>query len=154
MDKDKIRKIVFKHRNEKSALLAILHDVQEEDKQLNIESIRYISQLLELPFANIYGLVTFYSAFSTRKKGETIIKACDGIACHINGADEIIDALESKLNLKMGETSWDEKISLEKVHCLGLCSVGPNASFNEKIYSNLSKEKILEVFEEKMGNLK
>ena len=154
MDKDKIRKIVIKHRNEKSALLAILHDVQEKDKQLNIESIRYISQLLELPFANIYGLVTFYSAFSTSKKGETIIKACDGIACHINGADEIIDALESKLNLKMGETSWDEKIGLEKVHCLGLCSISPNVSLNDKTYSNLNKEKILEILQKVMGDSK
>ena len=154
MDKDKIQKIVNKHRNEKSALLAILHDVQEEDKQLNIDSIRYIAQLLELPFANVYGLATFYSAFSTSKKGETTIKACDGIACHINGADEVINVLKSKLNVEMGETTWDEKSSLEKVHCLGLCSVGPNVAFNEEIYSNLNKEKILEIFEEKMGNFK
>jgi NADH:ubiquinone oxidoreductase subunit E len=154
MDKDKIRKIVNKHRNERSALLAILHDVQEEDKQINIDSIRYISQLLELPFANIYGLVTFYSAFSTRKKGKIAIKACDGIACHINGSDEIIDALKSKLKIEVGETTWDETSSLERVHCLGLCSVGPNVAFNEEIYSNLNKEKILEIFEEKVGNLK
>lgn len=154
MDKDKIRKIVIKHRNEKSALLAILHDVQEEDKQLHIDSIRYISQLLELPFANVYGLATFYSAFSTNKKGETTIKVCDGIACHINGGQELFDALKSKLKIEVGETTWDEKSSLDRVHCLGLCSVGPNVALNEEIYSNLTKEKILEVFEEKMGHLK
>ena len=154
MDRDKIRKIVVKHRNERSALLAILHDVQEEDKQLNIDSIRYISQLLELPFANVYGLATFYSAFSTSKKGETTIKVCDGIACHINGSNEVIGALKSKLNIDVGQTTWDEKSSLDKVHCLGLCTVGPNAAFNEKIYSKLDKEKILEIFDEKMRDLK
>ncbi len=154
MDKDKIQEIVRKHRNERSALLAILHDVQEEDKQLRAESLRYIADLLELPFANVYGLATFYSAFSTRKKGGTIIRACDGIACHLNGSDEVIQALKSKLNIEVGETSWDEKVSLEKVHCLGLCAVGPNVSFNEKTYSELNKEKILAVFEEKMGDLK
>lgn len=154
MDKEKIQKIVRKHRNERSALLAILHDIQEEDKQLGTEALRYVAELLELPFANVYGLATFYSAFSTSKKGETIIRACDGIACHLNGADDVFQALRSKLNLAMGETSWDEKTSLEKVHCLGLCAVGPNVSFNEKTYCNLDKEKILAVFEAKMGDLK
>ena len=154
MEKDRIRKIVRKHRHEKSALLAILHEVQAEDKQLDSESLKYISKLLKVPYANVYGLVTFYSAFSTTKKGKTVIKACDGIACHINGANEIIETLKSGFNLDMGETTWDEKFTLEKVQCLGLCSIGPNVSFNFDTYSKLDKERmemILEIFQKKAG---
>ena len=154
MEKDRIRKIVRKHRHEKSALLAILHEVQAEDKQLDTESLKYISKLLKVPYANVYGLVTFYSAFSTTKKGKTVIKACDGISCHINGANEIIETLKSGFNLNMGETTWDEKFTLEKVQCLGLCSIGPNVSFNFDTYSKLDKERmemILEILQKKAG---
>lgn len=154
MKKDQIQKIVNKHRHEKSALLAILHEVQEIDKQLDTESLKYISQLLNVPYANIYGLATFYSAFSTSKKGETVIRACDGIACHINGADEMIETLKSAYNLKMDETAWDGKASLEKVHCLGLCSIGPNVSFNNKTYSKLNREKLIEILQRRMGESK
>lgn len=142
MDKDKIRKIVQKHRHERSALLAIFHEVQAEDHQLDIESLKYISKLLKVSYANVYGLATFYSKFSTAKKGKTVIRACDGISCHINGANEVINALKSKLNLELGETNWEEKFSLEKVHCLGLCSIGPNVAFNIDTFSNLNEEKI------------
>jgi len=154
MEKEKIEKIVNKHRNEKSAILAILHDVQAEDKQLNAESLKYIALLLGVPYANVYGLATFYSAFSTEKKGKTLVRACDGISCHINGAKEVIEALKSKLNLEMGQTTWDEAFGLEKVRCLGLCSISPNVSFNDKTYSNLNKEKIVEILREMMGDSK
>jgi NADH:ubiquinone oxidoreductase subunit E len=142
MDKDKIKKIVRKHRHERAALLAILHEVQADDKQLDIEALKYISHLLKVPYANVYGLATFYSSFSTVKKGQTVIRACDGISCHLNGADEVIEALKSRLNLEMGATTWEETFSLEKVNCLGLCTIGPNVAFNTDTYPNLNKEKI------------
>jgi len=154
MEKEKIEKIVLKHRNEKSAILAILHEVQAEDKQLNADSLRYIALLLGVPYANVYGLATFYSAFSSDKKGKTLVRACDGISCHINGAEEIIKTLKSRLNVEMGKTTWDEAFSLEKVRCLGLCSISPNVSFNDRIYSSLTKEKILEILREMTGDPK
>jgi NADH-quinone oxidoreductase subunit E len=154
MEKEKIEKIVNKHRNEKSAILAILHEVQAEDNQLNSESLRYIARLLGVPYANVYGLATFYTAFSTEKRGKTLVRACDGISCHINGAEEVIEVLKSKLNIEMGQTTWDESFGLEKVRCLGLCSISPNVSFNDKTYSNLNKEKILEILQKEMGDSK
>ena len=128
MEREKIKRIVSKHRHEKAAILAILHEIQSEDNQLETESLNYIAQLLKVPVANVYGLATFYSAFSLGRKGDTKIRVCSGISCHINGADEVIEVLESKFNLEMGETTWDEKFSLEQVHCLGLCSIGPNVA--------------------------
>ena len=68
MEREKIKKIVSKHRHEKAAILAILHEIQEEDKQLDTESLSYIAQLLKMPFANVFGLATFYSAFSLWRK--------------------------------------------------------------------------------------
>lgn len=154
MEKEKIEKIVNKHRNEKSAILAILHEVQAEDNQLNAESLKYIALLLGVPYANVFGLATFYSAFNTEKRGKTLVRACDGISCHINGAEEVIKVLKSKLNIELGETTWDESFGLEKVRCLGLCSISPNVSFNDKTYSNLNKEKILEILQKVTGDSK
>jgi NADH:ubiquinone oxidoreductase subunit E len=157
MEKEKIKKIVSKHRHEKAAILAILHEIQAEDNQLETESLNYIAQLLKVPVANVYGLATFYTAFSLERKGETKIRVCSGISCHINGADEVIEVLESKFNLEMGETTWDEKFSLEQVHCLGLCSIGPNVAFNTDTYSKLNKERIetiVEILHKRTGDSK
>jgi len=150
MEKEKIKKIVSKHRHEKAAILAILHEIQEEDKQLDTESLSYIAQLLKIPVANVYGLASFYSAFSLTRKGGTEIRVCAGIACHIKGSDKIMDAMKSYLNIEMGETTWDEKFSLEKVQCLGLCAIGPNASFNSKVHPHLDEDRILEILNERM----
>jgi NADH-quinone oxidoreductase subunit E len=154
MEKEEIQKIVNRHRHEKASILAILHEVQQKDKHLGMESLRTIALLLKVPFANVYGLATFYSAFSTRRKGDSVIRVCDGISCHLNGADEVIETLKAQLNVEMGETTWDEKASLEKVHCLGLCSIGPNISFNEQTYTKLDKEKVLEILQERVGGTK
>ena len=150
MEKEKIKRIVGKHRHEKAAILAILHEIQEEDKQLDTESLSYIAQLLKIPVANVYGLASFYSAFSLTRKGGTEIRVCAGIACHIKGSDKIMDAMKSYLNIEMGETTWDEKFSLEKVQCLGLCAIGPNASFNSKVHPHLDEDRILEILDERM----
>ncbi|MDF1593133.1 MAG: NAD(P)H-dependent oxidoreductase subunit E [Desulfobacterales bacterium] len=147
MKREKVQKIVGNHRHEKAALLAILHEIQEDEKQIDMESIQYLSELMKVPAAHIYGIVTFYSAFTTGKKGETEIKMCDGISCHLNGADEVTAALKSRLHIKTGETTQDGKYSLENVHCLGLCCIGPNATFNHKTYCNLNKEKIIDILQ-------
>lgn len=151
MEKEKVRRIVGKHRHEKAAILAILHEVQEKDRQLDMETLKYIAELLKVPFAYVYGITTFYDAFSTTKKGDTQIRVCNGISCHIRGADQIKDILTSRLNLDLGQTSWNEKYSLDKVECLGLCSIGPNVSFNGRTYSHLDKDKLLDIFQEQTG---
>lgn len=153
MEREKIEMIVSQHRHEKAAILSILHEIQKEDKQLQRESLRYIAQLLKVPFAYLYGLTTFYSSFSITKKGETEIRACNGISCHINGADEVIETLKSHLKIDMDETTWDGKCSIEKVECLGLCSIGPNASLGGKTYCRLNKKSILEIIQKRPGDL-
>ncbi len=150
MDKQRIKKIVSKHRHEKAAILQILHEVQEEDKELDMDTQQYIAQLLNIPFANVYGLVTFYSAFSTTPKGDTMVRVCNGIACHLNGSKNVAEALKSHYKIEFGETTWNENYSLEKVECIGLCSIGPNVSFNDKIHTNLDRQKILGILNENM----
>jgi len=149
MEKEKIEMIVSQHSNERAAILAILHALQKEDKLVGMESLSYVAKLLKVPFANVYGLATFYSAFTTSKKGETEIRACDGITCHINGSDEVIAGLRDHLQINIGETSLDGRYSLEKVACLGLCSIGPNVTLDDKIYPRLNKEEILDILRER-----
>ena len=151
MKKDKIQIIVNGHRHEKASILAILHEVQNEDKHLSMESLSSIAKMLKVPFANVYGLATFYSAFSTSRKGETEIRICNGISCHINGADKVIETLKSHLNIEVGETTWDEKFSMENVGCLGLCSIGPNMDLNGEAFSRLNDDMALKILKKKTG---
>lgn len=145
MEKEQIEAIVRKHRHEKAAILAILHDIQEHDKELSVESLRYVSKLLKEPFAHIYGLATFYSAFSTSRKGDVEIRVCDGISCYLKGSERIVEKIKDHLGIEEKETTWDGKYSLERIHCLGLCSIGPNVSFNEKVYSGVDEDAILDI---------
>ena len=151
MEKAKIEIIVGKHRHEKAALLAILHEVQHEEREVSMESLKSISELIDVSFAHVYGLATFYSAFSTTKKGDTVIRVCDGIACYLNGAEKMIEVLKSYLHIDMGESSWDGKYSLERVHCLGLCTIGPNMECKGKAHSRLNGERAQQVLREKGG---
>ena len=149
MEKEKIEMIVSQHSDERAAILVILHALQKEDKLIEMESLSYVAKLLKVPLANVYGLATFYSAFTTSKKGDTEIRVCDGITCHINGSNEVIAGLRDHLQINIGETSLDGRYSLEKVECLGLCSIGPNVAFDDKIYARLNKEEILDILRQR-----
>jgi len=154
MEKEEIAKVVRKHRHEKAAILAILHELQEHDRCVDMESLRYVSELLKVPFAYAYGITTFYGAFSTAKKGKTQIKVCDGISCHMKGSRDIIDTIRSHLNIDVGETTWNEKFSLDKVACLGLCAVGPNLSLNGKAFSMVTRGQVKDLLEKIQGGKK
>ena len=119
------KKIVKKHGGDKSALIAVLQDIQEAFNYLPKGAMTTVSTMMEIPASRVYEVATFYNAFSLNPRGEHIVKICVGTACHVRGASAILDKFEQKLLIKPGETNQDQKFTLELVNCVGACALGP-----------------------------
>jgi NADH-quinone oxidoreductase subunit E len=120
-------------------------EIQESYGYITPSAILRISQVTGVPASEIYGIVTFYAQFRLQPQGEHTIKICDGTACHLNGADKITDAVCHCTGAKEGETSADGKFTVEKVACLGCCSLSPTIMINDEAYGRLTPENVTEV---------
>jgi NADH-quinone oxidoreductase subunit E len=125
MDKDKIDKIIEKYPNDPSSLIQILLEIQSENHWLPKEAIERVSEKLQVPLNRIQHIATFYKAFSLVPKGRHEIHVCVGTACHVRGAQRILDRVEDLTGISPGETDLEMKFSLETVNCLGCCALGP-----------------------------
>jgi NADH-quinone oxidoreductase subunit E len=132
-----------------SSLIPILQKVQEEYRYLPQEIMAFIATALDVPPATVFGVATFYAQFSLDPKGKYIIRVCDGTACHVRGNKTIIDAIRSKVSLKPGQmTTKDLRYTLETVSCLGACGLAPAVVINEKIYGNMTPDKVVAAINE------
>ena len=125
MDKDKIDKIIEKYPNDPSSLIQILLEIQSENHWLPKEAIERVSEKLQVPLNRIQHIATFYKAFSLVPKGRHEIHVCVGTACHVRGAQRVLDRVQDLTGISPGETDLDMKFSLETVNCLGCCALGP-----------------------------
>lgn len=145
---DRIGHIINEYRNREGSLIQILHLAQGIFGYLPNELQRFISERLNVPLAEVYGVVTFYSFFSTIPKGENTIRICMGTACYVRGAKDIIDGFINELGIKVGETTADSKFTLEVTRCIGACSLAPAITINDKVYQKVDAQKIKEIIEE------
>ncbi|MFB0565832.1 MAG: NADH-quinone oxidoreductase subunit NuoE [Candidatus Aminicenantaceae bacterium] len=111
-------------RNQKE-LIHILHRVQAEYAHISPQAISRISKHLNISESEIYGVLTFYRAFSLKPRGKHLVTVCTGTACHVRGAPMIVDELKRELNVGVGNTTEDNLFTLEAVNCLGACALGP-----------------------------
>lgn len=128
-------------RNQKE-LIHILHRIQGEYGYIPPHTISKISRHLRISEGEIYGVLTFYKAFTLEPRGKYIVTVCLGTACHVRGGVQIVDELERKLNVKVGQTRPDKKFTLETVNCLGCCAIGPVVVVNGKYYSHVTVKKV------------
>lgn len=119
--------------------IPLLQAVQEEFRYIPIEAIEHIASRTDMTETRLYGVATFYSQFRLEPVGETIIKVCHGTACHVAGAEGVTQALEQRLDIKDGETTADDKYTLESVACLGCCSLAPVVAVDDKISANVER---------------
>ncbi len=120
-----MEKIFKKFHPERKELIHILHEVQSEYGYISPEAIADTARFLCIPESDIYGILTFYRAFTLTPRGEHIITICMGTACHVRGAPRILDEFSRRLEIKAGETSEDGEYTLETVNCVGACALGP-----------------------------
>ncbi len=135
------------YKPEPRFLLAVLQDIQRKYKYLPKQSLEVVSEYLDVPLTKVYGVVTFYKAFSLTPKGENIIKVCDGTACHIKGSMNLITEIKAVLGIDPGQTTADGKFSLEIVNCIGSCALAPVMMINESYYGKLTPAKLRAVLE-------
>ncbi len=154
----KVLEIIERYNFDKSRLITIMQQVQEEYRYLPQEVLTYIATALNIPVAEVYGVATFYAHFSLEAKGKYIIKVCDGTACHVRGSTKLVDALYKKFNLgKKKQTTDDMLFTVETVSCLGACGLAPVMVVNEKVYGEVNEKKIDDIVDEileKEGGLK
>jgi NADH-quinone oxidoreductase subunit E len=148
MKLDKVNEILKKHENSKSNLIAILRDVQEAFSYIPEEAIEYIAKTLSLPPAHVFGAATFYSHFTLYPKGKYVVRVCDGTACHVKKAEDLINTIKKELGLKDGErTSADGLFTLEVVACLGACGLAPVVVIGEEVHGEMTVQKVKELLQ-------
>jgi NADH-quinone oxidoreductase E subunit len=146
--KQLIDSILTKHRGSgRDRLIPILQEVQESTGYISREAVAAIGELLNLPASKIYGVATFYNQFRFEPKGKNHILVCRGTACHVLGSAATLEALESELGIKAGETTRDGLFSLEVVACLGACGLAPLICINDEFYGNVTREKTGEILD-------
>jgi len=138
----KVKSHITKYNNEKKALISILQEIQEEYNYLPQEALRIVSKALGIPLIDIFGVATFYRAFSLEPRGKHLITVCLGTACHVRGGPKILEEFERKLNIEAGETSKDGQFTLETVACLGCCAIGPVVVVDGDYYAQTTIRKV------------
>ena len=142
-----MEEILKNHPKQKDSLIAILNEVQEKygyiPKQCQIE----ISKYLNMPMAEIYGVITFYSRFTTTPKGKYNLAVCMGTACFVKGSQSILDRLKERLKISGGETTADGKFSIDEVRCVGACGLAPVFMVNDEVYGNATVKMVDEVLD-------
>jgi NADH-quinone oxidoreductase subunit E len=142
MEVSKIDGIIRQYGGRDSAILAILQDIQAEEKYLPKETLEYVSQRMQLPLGQVFRIATFYNALSLKPRGRHKIDVCLGTACHVRGGEKILNKLERDLGISVGETTKDKRFTVEAVHCVGCCSLGPVAVIDGDVHGRLSQDKV------------
>jgi NADH-quinone oxidoreductase subunit E len=132
MDIERVDQIIDNHNGEASSLIQILLDIQSENRWLPKEALDRVSEKLQVPITRIQHIATFYKAFSTVPKGRHAVHVCMGTACHVRGAQRVLDKVQDVTGIQAGETDADLKYSLEIVNCLGCCAQGPVVDIDGK----------------------
>jgi len=147
MDFERVEKIIDKYQGKKTALIGILHDIQDRYNHLPEEALRKVASRLLMDPNDIYGVATFYKAFSLIPKGKHSITLCLGTACHVRGGPKILRELIRLLNIEPGETTPDKQFSLNVVNCLGVCAIGPVMFVDGKFYGEMNPFKAKKLIE-------
>jgi len=148
VNKELLKELVEKYKNESGSLIPILQEIQESFGYLPEESLIFVSDEMDIPLGRIWGVVTFYGQFYLSPRGRNIIKVCHGTACHIGAAEKISDVLHQELGVDEGDTTEDGKFTVERVACLGCCSLAPCVMISEKTYGRLTPQKIKKIIKE------
>lgn len=140
--------IIEKENTTRGALIPILQKIQDSYGYLPGEMLELTAKRMNLPLAAVMGAATFYSQFRFEPRGKYLIKMCHGTACHIGGTARLTDAVEMHLGIKQGQTTPDMLFTLERVACLGCCSLAPVMMVDETAYGRLTQSKLVKILDE------
>jgi NADH:ubiquinone oxidoreductase subunit E len=139
-----LEKILKNFDKNEGNILPTLQEVQETFGYIPEQAVDWFSRKLDIPASRIFGIITFYSQFHLKPRGENIITVCRGTACHVNGSEKLLSRLLLELDIPSGgETTEDLKFSVEKVNCIGACGIAPVVILNKEIHGKMTLDKLM-----------
>ncbi len=137
--------VIKKYKGQVGALIPVLHEAQEIFGYLPENVQMYIAEALEVPVSEIYGVVSFYSLFTTEPRGKYVINICLGTACYVKGSGRIMEKAKEELGIEVGGTTKDGLFTLKGCRCLGACGLAPVLTVNDKVHGRLTEDDIPEL---------
>lgn len=136
--------IMARYRETEGNIISLLQDTQESFGYIPKEAVLYFAEQLNLPPSRFYGIATFYAQFRLAPVGKNRVTACCGTACHVRGAERILNSIRRELGLRGTEdTTRDGEITVEQVNCVGACSIAPVVIINKKVHPKSSPDRIV-----------
>jgi NADH:ubiquinone oxidoreductase subunit E len=141
MLEDRLRKILSLFEGKKGGLISIFQRVQDEYGYLPEDVLAEIAEFLKIPASQVFSVATFYAHFYLTRRGDHLVRICQGTACHVRGAREVLETAQHCLGIKTGETTEDYKFSLERVACVGSCANAPVVLIDDDVYAKVTPGK-------------
>jgi NADH-quinone oxidoreductase subunit E len=138
----KVEELRKRYPTSQALLLPVLWIVQEQEGYISEDSMKYVAALLHIPFGHILGVVSFYTMLQEKKIGKHHIEVCTNVSCMLRGSGKILEHIEQRLGISVGETSPDKKWTLSEAECMGSCGTAPMLAIGDEYYENLTLEKI------------
>jgi [NiFe] hydrogenase diaphorase moiety large subunit len=145
---EEIEGYVKKYGADRSALLPVLQEVQRRHSYISNFAQQEIARMLDIHPVEVYSVISFYSFLHSKPTGRNVIRLCRTISCDIAGKDQIEVAIKRELGIEFGETTKDNKITLEYTNCVGMCDMGPAMIINERVFTKLNPEKAINILSE------
>lgn len=143
--REALGRILETYRGVDGALIQVLHEVQTAFGHLAADVQLAIAEALGLPPSTVRGVVSFYNFFRTEPRGDHVISVCIGTACHVKGAERVIDVLEDVLDVELGGTTEDGRFTVQGVRCIGACGLAPVMMIDDEVFGRLDRSRIEEI---------
>jgi NADH-quinone oxidoreductase subunit E len=138
----RIEELRKRYPTSQALVLPVLWMVQEQEGYISEDSMKYVAALLHIPFGHILGVVSFYTMLQKNRIGKHHIEVCTNVSCMLRGSGKILEHIEQRLCVTVGETSPDKKWTLSEAECMGSCGTAPMLAIGDEYYENLTLEKI------------
>ena len=139
---EQIAQVIDTYKEKPGSLIMVLHAAQQIYGYLPIELQKFIAHKMNLPLSEVYGVVSFYSFFSTTERGKHTLRVCLGTACYVRGGKKLVDALEDMLEVKVGGTTADKLFTFEIARCIGACGLAPALMIDDEVYKQVAPAKL------------
>ena len=140
--REKLNEVFEKYKDTPGKLMPVLQEAQDIYGYLPYEIQQRISEALDIPISDVYGVASFYSQFNLTPKGKHRISVCLGTACYVKGASKVLERIEEKLGIKNGECTEDRLFSIDSCRCVGACGLAPVIMIDDEVYGNLDVDKV------------
>ena len=143
---ERLGKILSCYEGKNIELIPILQQVQSEFGYLPEETMRKVAKFVVVPESKVYAVATFYEQFRFTPMGKNKVTVCRGTACHVRGAEQILEKIEDRLDIKEGETTEDQNYTLETAACIGCCALAPCVMVNDDVKAKLTTKNVDTLF--------